>query len=454
MREVKLRNLLFPVLVTCGVLLLSSCSIIPQGNYAMRVEQHLQQAADWSLQENAKEVTSLKELINAPELDALIEEALTANPSLQQTVLALKITQAQRRVATGERLPEMAFDASAEKEEGEDESFSGSLSISWELDLWHKLADSESAAMMDEQEQQALLTAARTSLVGQVMTEWLGLTHDLRTINIEELRLVNLEKNELYIMQRYRNGIGTLEDLDSARTSTAVSRASLVAYNESLAQRQRVLKTLLGRIGTENLEVKSLYPEVLTPLADLPEQTLQCRPDLQAAFFNIESANLRTSVAYKDLLPSISLEAALKNIGDSPSSMLLSDPVWALLGQLTAPLFQGGKLRAEAEIAELTTAQSFEVYRETLLEAISEVENALSYEQSISSRQKHITSALSSARNSLERYQESYRSGLVDILDLLTVQKKTFDLAAQLDNLIYEHLANRINLGLALGLGV
>lgn len=454
MREVKMRQLLFPVLVTCGVLLFCSCSIAPKGNYAMRVEQDLQRAADWSLQENAKEVTSLKELINAPELDALIEEALTANPNLQQTVLALKITQAQRRMATGERLPEVAFDASAEKDEGEDESFSGSLSISWELDLWQKLADSESAAMMDEQEQQALLAAARTSLVRQVMTEWLGLTHDQRTINIEEFRLVNLEKNELYIMQRYRNGIGTLEDLDSARASTSVSRASLAEYEESLAQRQRVLKTLLGRIGTENLAVKSLYPEVLTPLADLPEQTLQRRPDLQAAYFAIESASLQTSVAYKDLLPTISLEAALKDIGNSPQSILLSDPVWLLLGQLTAPLFQGGKLRAEAEVAELTTAQSFEVYRETLLEAISEVENALSFEQSLTARQSHITSALSSARDSLERYQESYRSGLVDILDLLIVQGKTFDLAAQLDNLIYERLANRIDLGLALGLGV
>lgn len=454
MGKVKIRDILFPVLAIVSGLVLSSCSIVPKGNYAMRVEQELQQAADWSLQENAKEVTSLKELISAPELDALIDEALTANPGLQQTVLALKITQAQRRVATGERLPEVAFDAYAENEEGEDESFSGSLSISWELDLWQKLADSESAAMMDEQEQQALLTAARTSLVGEVMTEWLGLTHDQRTINIEELRLENLEKNELYIKQRYRKGIGSLEDLDSARASTSVSRASLVEYKESLAQRQRVLKTLLGRIGTENLEVKSLYPEVLTPLADLPEQTLQRRPDLQAAYFAIESDNLKTSVAYKDLLPTISLEAAVKDIGDSPESLLLTDPVWALLGQLTAPLFQGGKLRAEAEIAELTTAQSFEEYRETLLKAISEVENALSYEQSITARQKHIASALSSARNSLETYQASYRSGLVDILDLLTVQEKTFDLAVQLDTLIYERLTNRIDLGLALGLGV
>ena len=451
----KSRFFLKPLLIAGAVFFLSSCSIVPQGNYTALAEKQRQRVTEWPVQdESVQEATVLNELISDPELDSLIDEALQANPNLQQTVLSLKILGAQRRQTTADRLPQAQFDAGAGKDEGDEESYSGSLSISWEVDLWKKLADSEGAAVMDEAEQQALLEAARVSLTGEVMTEWLGLTSDRSTINIEKLRLENLEKNELYILQRYRSGIGTLEDLDSARTSTAVSRASLEEYQENLSQRQRTLKTLLGRIGSEDLTAKALYPEVIIPLADLPDQTLQRRPDLQAAYFAIEAANLRTSVAYKDLLPSISLEAALEDIGNSPHSMLLSDPVWALLGQLSAPIFQGGKLKAAAEVAELKTAQSYEAYRETLLEAINEVENALSLEQSITRRQNHISSALASAQNSLERYQESYRSGLVDILDLLTVQEKTFDLASQLNTLIYERLTNRINLGLALGLGV
>lgn len=444
-----------PLLVAGAVLILSSCSTIPQENYMALAEQERQLVTEWPVQvEDAKEATVLTQLISDPELDSLIEEALQANPNLQQTVLTLKILSGERRQATADRLPLADFNVNAGKEEGEEDSYSGSLSLSWEIDLWQKLADSERAAVMDEAEQQALLKAARTSLTAEVMKEWLGLISDQHTINIEKLRLENLEKNELYILQRYRSGIGALEDLDSARASTAVSRASLEDYKENLSQRQRGLKTLLGRIGSEDLIAKTSYPEVVTPLADLPDQTLQRRPDLQAAYFAIEAADLRTSVAYKDLLPSISLQAALEDIGDSPQSMLLSDPVWALLGQLTTPVFHGGKLKAAAEVAELKTAQSYEAYRETLLEAIGEVENALSLERSISRRQNHISSALASARNSLERYQESYRSGLNDILDLLTVQQKTFDLALQLDNLIYERLTNRIILGMALGLGV
>jgi len=353
-----------------------------------------------------------------------------------------------------DQLPELSYDTSVGKDEGSSESYSGSLTVSWQLDLWQKLADTSKAAAMDEAGQQELLIEARDSLAAQVMKEWLGLIADQHAIKIEEKRLEILEQNEGHILQRYRNGIGSLEDLDSARSSTAVSKATLEEYQENLAQAQRTLKTLLGRTGTDSIIVPESYPAVITPLADLPEQTLARRPDLKAAFFAIEAADVRTTVAYKDLLPTISLKAALEDLSDSPESMLLSDPVWTLLGQLTAPLFQGGSLRAAAEIAELETAQYYQIYRKTLLDAINEVENGLSLEQSLTRRQQHIKSSLTSARNSLLRYQENYKAGLVDILDLLTVQAKTFDIAAQLDNLIYERLINRIELGLALGLGV
>ena len=128
--------------------------------------------------------------------------------------------------------------------------------------------------------------------------------------------------------------------------------------------------------------------------------------------------------------------------------------MWSLLGQLTAPLFQGGELRAATEIAELNTAYSYQSYRETLLTAINEIEQTLSLETTLDIQQQHIRQALKNSQNSLEQYQRSYRNGLVDILDLLAVQQQTYDLEAQLDDLIYQQLSNRINLGLALGLGV
>ena len=178
------------------------------------------------------------------------------------------------------------------------------------------------------------------------------------------------------------------------------------------------------------------------------------RPDLLAAYAAIQAASARTEVAYKDLLPSLNLQAVLEDVSSSPRASLFTSPVWSLLGQLTAPLYQGGQLRAEAEISELDTAIAYQQYRDTLLNAVTEIEQALSQEQALLKRQQHIETALASAENNLQQYQANYRSGLFTILDLLTVQQQTYDLQAQLDDLIYQRLLNRISLGLALGLEV
>lgn len=446
----------YNILGVCALatLLLSSCAAKQSPDYNTLVHQEQQLVESWQEQEEAEEVTLLSDLISSSQLDALITEALKANPDLYQTALTLDILRAQRLQVRADRLPGVALDLGGSKTEGEDESYSGSLDVSWELDLWQKLKDSEDAASLDARGQEATLEAARASLAATVMQQWLTLIYDRKTIAIEEQRLENLEKNETYILQRYRGGIGSLEDLDSARSTTHSSRATLEEYRENLKTDTRTLATLLGKARLTDFEFSDRYPEVILPLAELPEQTLQKRPDLQAAYLAILAADKRSSVAYKELLPSISIGAALEDISDSPSSLILTDPLWSLLGQLTAPLFQGGKLKAAAHIAELETAQSYQAYREVLITAVTEVDTYISQEKSLARQQTHIKNSLNSAVNSLQRYQESYRAGLVDILDLLTVQQKTFDLYEQLNNLEYAQLVNRTQLGLALGLGV
>jgi len=448
-------SMIFKRILPLSALLLSACSsFAPSVEYGAASSQALDAVPAWSQLQNAKETAYLNQLIDSEELDTLLRQALSANPGLQQTWLTLKIRQAEQRQTGAARLPTVDAGFSASDETGSDTSFESSITVSWELDLWRKLADDASAAGKDVAEQQALYQAARDTLAAEVMTGWLAMIAQQHALDIEQRRLDTLQQNETFIRQRYRSGLGNLEDLDSARSSTSSSRATLEEYREALDVQQRAFKTLLGLGGEAGFNLSGSYPDVVTPLAGLPRQTLQRRPDLQAAWLAIEAADLRTRVAYKELLPSISLEAALQDIADSPGAALLTDPVWSLLGQLTAPLFRGGELRAAAEVADLETAQAYQAYRETLLNAVNEVEDALGQERALTRQQAHITAALTSARNNLAQYRKSYRTGLVDILDLLEVQQQTYDLEAQLNNLIYTRLANRVNLGLALGLGV
>ena len=449
-----IRSYLFPLLL-CLSLLLSACA-----SNAPRVEEYqglrideLQQLPAWSGQAQGSNLTSLNQLIDNTTLDQLITTALANNPSLQQTLLTLQIRQAEQRRTNGGRLPALQAGFAANDSENNDSSYTGSLSVSWQVDLWQKIGDSVAAAGKDVAEQQALYQAARDTLAGEVMRGWLGLIAQQHAVAIEQRRLDTLERNESFITQRYRSGLGSLEDLDSARSSAASSRATLSANQESLAQQQRALQALLGSSSAVDVSVPEGYPGVLTPLADLPEQSLARRPDLQAAWLAIQANDLRTSVAYKDMLPTISLQATLQDIASSPGQALLTDPVWSLLGQLTAPLYQGGQLRAAADIAELTTAQSYQGYRDTLVTAVTEVENALGQERSLAQQQAHIETALARQQNNLTQYQERYRNGTATVLELLIVQQQTYNLEAQLDTIIYNRLANRITLGLALGLG-
>jgi NodT family efflux transporter outer membrane factor (OMF) lipoprotein len=397
---------------------------------------------------------ALNELIDSEILDGLIDEALGANPNLQQTMLAVQIYQQQWRQASGQRLPELDFGFSGAKTENTSSSFSSSLAVSWQVDLWQSLGDRSRAAGRDVEQQQRLYEGARNTLAAQVMNGWLALIAQQRTIEIQQKRIGALTNNEKFITQRYRNGAGSLDDLTTARTVLASEQANLESYTESLQQQQRALRTLLGRSKGAVLAGTAGYPRVITPLADLPAQTLARRPDLQAAYAAIEAATLRSSAAYKDLLPSISLEAALLDADGTLRDALLTDPLWSLLGQLTAPLYRGGQLRAAADIAELQAAQSYQRYRDTLYTAVTEVENALGQERSLAQQQQHIEVALANAVTNLAQYRNSYRFGLASILDLLTVEQKTYDLENQLNELTYQRLSNRVSLGLALGLGV
>lgn len=400
--------------------------------------------------------TQLTELVELPEMNAFIENALKNNPSLQQSVVALNIAYAQQGITGSSRLPTVNASFTGNAAQDSDSSYTTEVAVSWELDLWQKLADSNNAAYKDIASSQANLQAARDLVAANIMRTWLEISLKQQLIAIETQRLDVLENNENLVLDRYRAGLGSLQELDNAKTSSATTRSTLANYQEQLALSQRSLMLLSGQWqgGDLTAEISPTFPSILSPLDNMPKQDLSRRPDLQSAFLNIEAESLRTDAAYKAMLPSISLKASLSDMAESPSEALLTGPLWSALGQVSAPLFQGGLLKSQAEVAELTTEKSYWAYQEALLNAVNEVENAIGQEGSLSQQQSHLTDALESAQRSFVSYEEKYRQGLVDIFDLLTVQQQTYDLEAQLTQAIYNRLVNRIDLGLALGLGV
>lgn len=435
--------------------MLSGCtSIGDKKDYSSQASHIPMTVPNWSSDELNGSATRLTELIASQELQSLVSEALNNNPGLQQTLLALKQSQLQLRQNRSDRYPELESGFSVSNSEDSKSQYTGSLTLKWQLDLWQQIEDGINATEQSLFQQHAIYQAARDTLASETMSSWLNLVSQKRSLAIEQQRLSIFERNEEVILQRYQRGLGTLDDLDSARSSTLGTRASVREMEQSIREGERALNSLLGRVTDDPYQVPDEYPKVEKPLTELPEQTLARRPDLQAAWHAIVAAEKDASFAYKNLLPRIDVQAALEDIAVSPGDALLTDPVWSLLGQLTAPLFQGGKLRSAAEIASLESAIQYHNYRETLLTAVEEVRNALARENALAERQSYIQQALEKQRLTLTRYQYKYQSGKATILELLDMQRQTYDLEEQLEKLIFNRLDNRITLALALGLGV
>ena len=455
---------------------LSESASSSTGNNVVWQSQAQQQESTQTLLLNSDttliDVIDIKEL---PHLAGYIDEALSSNASLQQSLITLRKAQVAIDSAKADRNLNVDASFSASKSEttnssastssntnsstssnSSSPSYSASMNVSWELDLWQKISDGISAANLDAASARASYQSARDSLVANVVRSYIDVLTQQQLLNIEQSRLTVLENNEAVILKRYSTGLGSLDDLDTARTSSANTRATIAQYENALLTAKRTLAVLLGRQNQSlnELNTQVSFPDVLLPLTTLPKQDLARRPDLQAAFYALKATEFEVDVAYKALLPSISLSASLSDNASTPSQALFTNPLWSLLGQMTAPLFHGGALRAQIEDAKLTSANAWWQYRETLLTAVQETQNALDSETALSARISHTNVAIANAERSVSTIEGQYRQGLADILDLLSVYDTRFNLQAQAVELHAQKLQNRIDLGLALGLGV
>lgn len=447
----------FTPLVAIMLAGLSACASHDKASLSESASVMTGEAVIWQAQsESASTATALTDLVSVEGLQSYIDEALENNASLQQTLITLR--KAQVAIKSADSADNLNLDASfsGSKIEGSNESYTAGLTVSWELDLWQKISDSVDAASFDAASARSAYQSSRDALVASIIRSYLDIITQQQLLAIEQERLRVYENSESIILKRYRTGLGSLDDLDNAKTSSATTRASTALYENTISAAKRTLAVLLGRQDQTLSDFPSVteFPDVLEPLLALPEQDLARRPDLQAAYYGIKASETNVKVAYKALLPSINLSAGLTDIGTSPSQSLFTNPLWNLLGQVTAPLFQGGALRAQIDDAELTALNSWWEYRETLLTAVQEVQDALDNEKALSQRQYYTNIAYQNALSSADTFSGQYRQGLVDILDLLSVYDTTFNLQAQRVELQNSQLSNRIDLGLALGLGV
>jgi len=445
--------------LTLSALLLTACGSTPSQPIS-RADSALELPLQWQEPVNESplpEATPLLALIDYPPLTALIDQTLAANYDLRQTALRLKEQRLLQRQTDTQALPSLDLNLNSQNAKNSNSSHTLSLDLSWELDIWGRLADQSRAAQASTDAQTLDYTAARNSLAARTVQQWLDIQLRAQIIRTEQQWLHSLEDTEAIISERYRTGLSgsnALADLETARADTALIRVSLAARQQQQRSALRQLAALQGSASPTTSSPSEQIPTIELPPVQLPATVLAQRPDIRAALLRVAAADTQAIASHKQLLPAFTLTSSLSQNRPRLDELLSGSVAWSLLGQLTAPLFDGGRLKADAEIADLSAARSYLAYQQTLLSALNEVEDALGQESSLAEQQHQLERALHHAEASLQHYQARYQDGLNDILDLLNARRSAFSTRIQLLQTQQARLSNRITLGLALGMGV
>jgi multidrug efflux system outer membrane protein len=435
------------------------------------VQQALPEGTDipsqWRTETNAAAVTDewLKSF-NDPTLEALVAEAMQNNLDLRQAAALVEMARQTVTVVGSQLYPQIGApigvagtlaDKYASGSQSGDESFYGSnyqyVAVFWELDVWGRLRAQEEASAAKYQASALDYAYARQSLAATVARSWyLAIeTGQLLELAEESVRIYT----ELLDLVQVRQALGKVTDLDVAEASANLNTASSVlhAARGQYSETRRNLERLLGRYPAGELAVARSFVPVPSPVrAGLPATLLERRPDLVAAEKQVLVAFRQQEAAKLALLPNFALTLDAGHISDGLTSLLRINP-WLLHGTMgmDIPIYTGGALRAQVEIATARQSRVVSRYGSTLLRAFYEVEVALTNEVVLAPQLQEEVKAYNDYREAVRLARIRYVAGAGDMLNVLLLQEKALASQSKVIQLRNARLANRINLHLALG---
>ncbi|WP_288130101.1 efflux transporter outer membrane subunit [Microbulbifer sp.] len=405
-----------------------------------------------------------------PQMTRLVEQALQANPDLQATYWRLQQADAAADRARAGFWPRLtgslenteqrrASNNSFDFSEGENEgnSWSGSLAASYEVDLWGRVRSGARAAEANRLGQEDALQTAALTLAAEVAGVWMQLQEQRGQVQLLQEQLELNRKTLQALGLRFGSGVSTAADVLQQRQLVEQSRQELNQARADAAVLEVQLAALLG-VAPHNLPDYSTATGVLPALPAMPEtgvpaDLLLRRPDVRQAQRALLQGHYLANQAWAERLPSLNLSLFFSGGGTA-----LSDIAENWLANLTAAvdgvIFDGGALAADQRQQEAVEQERWVAYRNTVMQALSEVEQALINERAIQTRIEHLQERTALADQITLRQRRAYTRGAVDFLNVLSATDNQQSLKRQLLTARRELLENRVTLYRALSGGV
>ena len=401
----------------------------------------------------------------SPELDELIAEARRDNSDVVAAAARVREADAAAKIAGAALLPSLGVDTDVGPErqynltghERHHVLYQGELQASYEVDFWGENRSALNAALSRADAArfaQQVVWLSTSASVADLYFQYLGLQDQLKVAHD------NLDR-----AQRTLSDIGQEHDQGVVPELAVVQQQSVVAsletaippLQQSLVATQSALALLVGKLP-ESMALSTGSTDDLRdpPIGQgVPSELLVRRPDVQEAEAKLKAANGDIRVARAEMLPTFNFSLAYGLTSMTLSQGTLAPlATYSLLSSITAPIFEGGKLKGQLEQSK---AKYQEVlvgdYRKTVLTAFGDVENALSAIRTTAAEEQAQRQNVSSALQSSGMSTESLRGGMGTVLDVLTSEAAVYSAQNGLVQARLAHLQALVGLIQALGGG-
>lgn len=454
------------VTVTLLTVLLSACST-PSGLSDNKAKNSLKDnmPAQWQAQApQANPVSAVSDnwikSFGDQALEHMIAHALTHNFQLNAERYNVQLAKARLKVSMTTDFPELSLSLdNARRKQVLDTttnyqtSADVSIDLRYELDLWGKLSDQQNQDRLNYAAAQANFQESKLNIVANISKAWFDFIQAQQLLNLYQERAENLQRNLAMIQSSYQLGLNDALDVYLTKNSVNQELARFAEQQQTLQSTSRALELLLGNYPLAKQVTKQSLPVINDEIAlGLPAQLLTRRTDIQADWLALLALDAGLAVAHKQRFPSFNLNASVSDSADELSDLLNGGALaWSLIGSITSPLFNAGRLESLEHQARLTVEQKEQEYLQQVYQAFAEVENSISERDSLNQRYAYYVTAQENALAAEKLSFDQYLRGLVTYTTVLESQRRSFDAQTTVIQLTNQLLQNRVEIYRALG---
>lgn len=297
--------------------------------------------------------------------------------------------------------------------------------LTYEVDIWGRVRRSVEASEAQSRVSLYDLEVVRQTLLADLAQDYFNLR------SFEELERITTRNVELYRQQlelvelQFKSGLVSEASVWQVRTLLDATEAQQFDYRRQRADLEHAIAVLLGRPPAEfTLNARPFSPAQPLIPAGLPADLLRRRPDVAEAEQNLIAASAQIGVAQANLYPAIRLTASAGMEATSLDQLAKwKNHFWTFGSNVAAPIFQGGLLRANLRQAQARYRELEATYRNTVLGAFRDVEDALSDLHLRTAEAVAQAQAVASARQYLQLTQEQYRAGFISSLQVIDADR-------------------------------